>query len=78
MADHALDAQRRGGRHLALRRFLVETQVVQAAWADAQALENGRLTVRTRARLARRHRARSDVHAPPKPLVSLLARPSVS
>ena len=78
VAYDTLDAQSRLGGHLALRRFGVEAQVMQAAWADAQAFENRRLAVRTNARLARNHRARGDVHALPKPLVSPLDRVSPS
>src|SRR2546430_15896395 len=78
VTDHPLHAQRRGGRHLALGRLLIEAQMMQAARTDAQALEDRRLAVRTRARLARRDRARGDAHALPKPLVSALARPSPS
>src|SRR5450432_1457783 len=78
VADDALDLQRRGGRHLALRRVLVEAQVVHAARADAQALKDRGLTVRTGARLARGHRTRGDAHALPKPLSVLAARASPS
>src|SRR5579862_1067763 len=65
VADDALHPQRGSSRHLALRSFLIEAQVVQAARTDAEAFEDRRLAVRAGARLARSHRARGDAHALP-------------
>src|SRR5882757_8920546 len=78
MPDDALDPQRGRSRHLSLRCFRVEAQVVHAARADTEAFENRRLAVRTGARLARGYRARGYTHEPvPYPLAEEL-RPSLS
>jgi hypothetical protein len=53
VADHPFHPQRGRSRHLALRCFGIEAQVVHAARTDTEAFENRRLAVRTGARLAR-------------------------